>query len=133
MSSALDGNKVLRFFSKSKISFSSKNILVPSPKLVGTFYSGSTLKNSCWSSSWYSCKSTENARRELGLLPRFPPIPETRGFCDIFNPRNPGFFSKKPRGFFRFFSNIKCWTLTAFKRFYFVSYKSHAKRQVNLE
>ena len=47
MSSALDGNKVLRFFSKSKISFSSKNILVPSPKLVGTFYSGSTLKNSC--------------------------------------------------------------------------------------
>ena len=30
--------------------------------------------------------------KALGLLPRFPPIPETRGFCDIFNPRNPGIF-----------------------------------------
>ena len=40
----------------------------------------------------------------LGLLPRFPPIPETRGFCDIFNPRNPGIFFQETPGFLNKFT-----------------------------
>ena len=40
----------------------------------------------------------------VGLLPRFSPIPETRGFCDIFNPRNPGVFFQETPGFLNKFT-----------------------------